>query len=111
MLDLPTLHLDFDRNRMTQVGINARDVAQSVLVSLSGSFQTSPNFWLNPANGVTYQIAVQSPQYRVTSLQDLMKTPVDSPKHTTEPATAEQPCATVIPQRERQWNRITTCSR
>ncbi len=78
MLDLPTLHLDFDRNRMTQVGINARDVAQSVLVSLSGSFQTSPNFWLNPANGVTYQIAVQSPQYRVTSLQDLMKTPVDS---------------------------------
>jgi multidrug efflux pump subunit AcrB len=78
MLSLPTLHLDFDRNRMTQVGINARDVAQSVLVSLSGSFQTSPNFWLNPANGVTYQIAVQSPQYRVTSLQDLMKTPVDS---------------------------------
>jgi multidrug efflux pump subunit AcrB len=83
MLDLPTLHLDFDRNRMTQVGINARDVAQSVLVSLSGSFQTSPNFWLNPANGVTYQIAVQSPQYRVTSLQELMKTPVDS---TTSPS-------------------------
>jgi multidrug efflux pump subunit AcrB len=79
MLDLPTLHLDIERNRITQVGLSARDVAQSVLVSLSGSFQTSPNFWLNPANGVTYQIAVQSPQYRVTSLQDLMKTSVDSP--------------------------------
>ena len=74
MLDLPTLHLDFQRNLMTQVGLNARDVAQSVLISLSGSFQTAPNFWLNPANGVTYQIAVQTPQYRITSLQDLMKT-------------------------------------
>ncbi len=79
MRDLPTLQLEFERNRMTQVGLQARDVAQSVLVSLSGSFQTSPNFWLNPANGVTYQIAVQSPQYRVTSLQDLMRTPVNSP--------------------------------
>src|SRR6201999_3312028 len=78
MLDLPTLHMNIERNRVTQVGMKARDVAQSVLVSLSGSFQTYPNFWLNPANGVTYQIAVQSPQYRVTSLQDLMKTPVDS---------------------------------
>ena len=54
MLDLPTLHLDIDRTRITQVGLNARDVAQSVLVSLSGSFQTAPNFWLNPKNGVTY---------------------------------------------------------
>ena len=79
MLDLPTLHLDIDRDRMTQVGMSARDVAQSVLVSLSGSFQTAPNFWLNPANGVTYQMAVQSPQYRITSLQDLMNTPVNDP--------------------------------
>ena len=79
MLDLPTLHLDFDRTAVTQVGMNARDVAQSVLVSLSGSFQTAPNFWLNPKNGVTYQVAVQSPQYRVTSLQDLMNTPVNDP--------------------------------
>ena len=79
MLDLPTLHLDIERNRVTQVGMNARDVAQSVLVSLSGSFQTAPNFWLNPTNGVSYQVAVQSPQYRVTSLQDLMNTPVNDP--------------------------------
>ena len=65
-----------DRTRIDQVGMNARDVAQSVLISLSGSFQTAPNFWLNPKNGVTYPIAIQSPQYRVTSLQDLMNTPV-----------------------------------
>jgi len=79
MLDLPTLHLNIERDRVTQVGMNARDVAQSVLVSLSGSFQTAPNFWLNPNNGVSYQVAVQSPQYRVTSLQDLMNTPVNDP--------------------------------
>jgi CzcA family heavy metal efflux pump len=79
MLGLPTLYLGIDRDLVTQVGMNPRDVAQSVLVSLSGSFQTSPNFWLNPTNGVTYQMAVQSPQYRVTSLQDLMNTPISDP--------------------------------
>jgi len=76
MMSLPTLYLDMDRTRINQVGLTAQNVAQSVLVSLSGSFQTAPNFWLNPQNGVTYNIAVQSPQYRVTSLQDLMNTPV-----------------------------------
>ena len=79
MLGLPTLHLDMDRDLVTQVGMNPRDVAQSVLVSLSGSFQTAPAFWLNPKNGVTYNVAVQSPQYRMTSLQDLLNMPVNDP--------------------------------
>jgi multidrug efflux pump subunit AcrB len=78
MLSLPTLHMDIERTRVTQVGLTAREVAQSALVSLSGSFQTSPNFWLNPQNLVTYQIAVQTPQYRMTDLQDLMNIPVVS---------------------------------
>ncbi|HWW14405.1 MAG TPA: efflux RND transporter permease subunit [Candidatus Dormibacteraeota bacterium] len=78
LLSSPTLHLDIDRTRVTQVGLTTRDVAQSVLVSLSGSFQTAPNFWLNPRNAVTYQVAVQAPQYRMTSMQDLMAIPVDS---------------------------------
>jgi CzcA family heavy metal efflux pump len=78
MLSLPTVHMDIERTRVTQVGLTARDVAQSALVSLSGSFQTSPNFWLNPKNSVTYQVAVQSPQYRMTNLQDLMNIPVIS---------------------------------
>jgi len=76
LMSLPTLYLDMDRTRINQVGLTAQNVAQSVLVSLSGSFQTSPNFWLNQQNGVTYSIAVQSPQYRITSMQDLMNTPV-----------------------------------
>ncbi|MGA7402113.1 MAG: efflux RND transporter permease subunit [Candidatus Sulfotelmatobacter sp.] len=80
LLSLPTLHMDIDRTRATQVGITAGNVAQSVLVSLSGSFQTSPNFWLNPKNEVTYQMAVQAPQYRMTSMQDLMTIPVTSPQ-------------------------------
>jgi CzcA family heavy metal efflux pump len=79
MLDLPTLRMDIDRTRVTQVGMNAREVAQNVLISLSGSFQTAPNYWLDPKNGVTYQMAVQTPQYRMTSLQDLMNTPVNDP--------------------------------
>src|SRR5277367_1731719 len=78
MLSLPTLYLDMDRTRVNQVGLTAQNVAQSVLISLSGSFQTAPNFWLNPKNGVTYNIAIQTPQYHLTSLQDLMNTPVAS---------------------------------
>jgi CzcA family heavy metal efflux pump len=78
LLSSPTLHMDLDRTRIAQVGLNAREVAQSVLISLSGSFQTAPNFWLNPKNGVTYQMAVQSPQYRMTSLDDLMAVPLES---------------------------------
>jgi CzcA family heavy metal efflux pump len=80
LLSLPTLRMDIDRTKVTQVGLTARDVAQSVLVSLSGSFQTAPNFWLNPRNGVSYQLAVQSPQYRMTNMQDLMDIPVASPQ-------------------------------
>jgi CzcA family heavy metal efflux pump len=79
MLGLPTLHLDINRDLVTQIGMNPLDVAQSVLVSLSGSFQVAPAYWLNPKNGVTYQMVVQSPQYRVTSLQDLFNTPVSDP--------------------------------
>src|SRR6202007_604820 len=54
----------------------ARDVAQNVLVSLSSSFQTAPNFWLDPKNGVSYSVAVQTPQYRVDNYQALQNTPV-----------------------------------
>jgi CzcA family heavy metal efflux pump len=78
LMSLPTLHMDIQRTRVTQVGLTARDVAQSALVSLSGSFQTAPNFWLNPKNAVTYQMAVQAPQYRMTDLQDLLNIPVIS---------------------------------
>jgi CzcA family heavy metal efflux pump len=78
MMNLPTLHLDVDRVRAQQVGISERDVAQNLLVSLSSSFQTTPSFWLNPRTGVSYNVAVMSPQYRVDSMQALMNTPVSN---------------------------------
>ena len=85
MMSLPTLYLDMDRTRINQVGLNAQEVAQSVLISLSGSFQTAPNFWLNPKNGVSYNIAIQTPQYHMTSVQDLMNTPVTGTSSQTAP--------------------------
>jgi multidrug efflux pump subunit AcrB len=74
--DEPTLHMDVDRTRAQSVGLQAKDVAQNLLVSLSSSFQTAPAFWLDPKNGVAYNVAVQSPQYRVDSYQALENTPV-----------------------------------
>src|ERR1051326_8788787 len=62
------------------MGLQQRDVAQNLLISLSGSFQTAPTFWLNPENGVTYNVAVQTPEYRLDSLQALMNTPVSAPR-------------------------------
>jgi CzcA family heavy metal efflux pump len=80
--DNPTLHLDIDRTRAQSVGLQARDVAQNVLVSLSSSFQTSPAFWLDPKNGVSYSVAVQTPQYRVDSYQALENTPINAGPNT-----------------------------
>jgi CzcA family heavy metal efflux pump len=76
MVNSPALRLNVDRTRAQQVGLQQRDVAQNLLVSLSGSFQTAPTFWLNRENGVTYNVAVQTPEYRVDSLQALMNTPI-----------------------------------
>src|SRR5438552_17741975 len=78
LLDQPRLDLAVDRVRTQQFGLNERDVASNVLVSLSSSFQTSPNFWLSP-NGVSYPIAVQTPQYKVDSIDALRTIPVNSP--------------------------------
>jgi len=75
-MDQPSLKVTMDRTRIQQLGFNAINVAQNVLVSLSGSFQTTPSFWLNPSNGVVYNVAVQSPQYKVDSIDTLLQTPV-----------------------------------
>jgi len=74
--DLPKFTVDVDRTRSQMVGLAQRDVASSVLVALSGSFQTTPSFYLDPKNGVSYNIAVQSPQYNIQSISDLQSLPV-----------------------------------
>lgn len=72
----PMLHINVDRTRAQMVGFSQRDIASDVLISLSGSFQTTPEFWLNPKNGVSYSIATQTPEYRLDSLQDLENIPL-----------------------------------
>jgi CzcA family heavy metal efflux pump len=74
--DQPYLHIDVDRTKAEEVGFTQRDVANNLLISLSGSFQTTPEFWLDPKTGVSYFIAAQTPQYRVDSLQSLENIPV-----------------------------------
>ena len=70
MFDQPSLQVETDRTKIQEVGFTERDVASSLLVALSGSFQTTPSFYLNPANGVSYQVASQVPQYNLDSLAD-----------------------------------------
>jgi multidrug efflux pump subunit AcrB len=72
----PYLNLRVERTKADELGFTAHDIAQNLLVSLSGSFQTSPTFWLDPKNRVSYQIATQTPQYRADTLQDLENIPV-----------------------------------
>ncbi|MGH9698060.1 MAG: efflux RND transporter permease subunit, partial [Candidatus Acidiferrales bacterium] len=76
VFDQPRMHIDIDRTRAQQIGLSTLNVAQNLLISLSGSFQTQPAFWLDPRSGVTYDIVTQTPQYRNDSLQDLANTPL-----------------------------------
>jgi multidrug efflux pump subunit AcrB len=72
----PMLTVDVDRTRAQSMGLTQRDVATSLLVSLSGSFQTSPSFYLDPRNGVTYNVATMTPQYKLDSIGALRSIPV-----------------------------------
>ena len=75
-LDRPAIALTMDRTRMQAMGLTPADLAQNVLLPLSGSSQTSPNFWLNPNNNINYSIQVQAPQANISSLDELLRLPV-----------------------------------
>jgi multidrug efflux pump subunit AcrB len=77
-VNYPTMQVNVDRTRARQIGLTQQDVAQSTLISLTGTGQTAPNEWLNPLNGVNYQIVTQTPIYRIGSLPELARTPVTS---------------------------------
>ena len=72
----PNMTVNVDRTRAQTIGLTQQNVAQSLMVALSGSFQTAPNFYLDPKNGVTYNVAIQAPQYRLDSLASLQSLPV-----------------------------------
>jgi len=76
VFDQPKLHIFVDRTKAAESGFTQRDIANSMLISLSGSFQTTPTFWLDPRNGVNYSLVSQAPQYTVSSLGDLESIPI-----------------------------------
>ncbi len=76
--NLPQLQVNADRSRMAQVGLTERDVTNALATSLAGTSQTAPNFWLNPKNGVSYNMTAQTPEYKLTSLEALQNLPVTS---------------------------------
>ncbi len=90
----PRCRLNMDRTQLQQLGLSPNDVTNDLLVSTAGTSQTSPAFWLSPANGIVYNLAVQSPQYAVDSLDALLRTPVRaaSAALSTHAAAAEQSC-------------------
>ncbi len=74
--DQPQIQLDADRTRAAQVGLTQREVASNLLLSLSGSQQTTPTFWLNPRTGVSYSVSIRTPEYRLASMQQLGNIPI-----------------------------------
>jgi len=87
----PDFYVQIDRARALQFGITASDIGNNVNTSLSSSEQVSPNFWTDPTNGIPYYIAVQTPEYQVSSLGDLGNTPVSTgtAPPTTDPVPGE----------------------
>jgi len=93
----PKMTVAVDRTRAQSVGLTQKDVAQSLLVALSGSFQTTPSFYLDPRTGVTYNVAIQSPQYAMGSLSDLENLPIGGSAPTAASATALNAPSTAAP--------------
>jgi multidrug efflux pump subunit AcrB len=74
--DQPKFHIQVDRTKAAESGFTQREIANNLLVSLSGSLQTTPSYWLNPNNGVSYSLVAQTPQYRIQTLHDLENIPI-----------------------------------
>ena len=76
--DQPVIRVDVDRAKASEMGLTQRDVTSSMLISLSGNGTVAPNFWMNWTNGISYNVGVQTPQYRIHSLDALLRTPISA---------------------------------
>ena len=76
--DQPKIHITVDRTKAVESGFTQLDVASSALISLSGSFQTTPEFWLDPRNGVSYSVVTQAPQYHAGVAERPAEIPISS---------------------------------
>jgi multidrug efflux pump subunit AcrB len=88
VFEQPQLNLNVDRVKAGQMGLTQRDVTSSMLISLSGNNQVAPSFWLNPATGISYNVGVQTSQYRIDSLDQLLRTPVTAATNAVSETTA-----------------------
>jgi multidrug efflux pump subunit AcrB len=82
--DYPQFNVDVDRSKAELLGVTEEAVASNLLVSLSGSFQTSPSFWVDPKGGTQYQVVAQTPQYRLQNLNDLGNTPLNGARNSSQ---------------------------
>jgi CzcA family heavy metal efflux pump len=101
VVDAPELRVNVDRTRAAQLGLTQRDVAGTLLTSLASSIDAAPNFWLNPVNGVSYRVTVQTPQHRINSMDALHREPIPTPgggtpELLTNLATVERGTATTV---------------
>ena len=92
--DRPDLDLNVDRTMAEELGLTQQNVSGSVLVSLSSTSQVSPNFWVNPENRVNYRVAVQTPEYRITSMDTLLTTPLIVAPASSQPSASAKAMAT-----------------
>src|SRR6185312_12706476 len=76
VVDVPELLFNVDRTRAQQLGLSQQDVANSLLISLSSSTQIAPNYWIDPRNSVDYPVSVMTPQFKVDSTSELLRTPI-----------------------------------
>ena len=91
VVDQPEIRLNVDRVKAGQLGLTQRDVTSNMLISLSGNNTVAPNFWVNWANGVNYNVGVQTPQYKIDSLDALLRTPVSAASNVVNSTTAGSP--------------------
>ena len=109
VFNYPQINVEVDRTLAGEVGLTQRDVANSLLVTLSGSGQVQPNFWLNPKNGVSYPIVAQMPQYRIDTMSDLST--CRSRRRDQDAAISRRAGRDHARARVPASSRITTCSR
>jgi multidrug efflux pump subunit AcrB len=88
VMNSPEIQLNIDRVKAAELGLTQHDVTSSMLISLSGNGQIAPNFWVNEANGVNYNVGIQTPQYRIDSLDALLRTPITVPARAVSGTTA-----------------------
>ena len=110
VFNYPQINVEVDRTLAGEVGLTQRDIANSLLVTLSGSGQVKPNFWLNPKNGVSYPIVAQMPQYRIDWMLGPWPT-YRSRRRRRRRRNISAASPTLRLARARVWSRTITCSR